>query len=87
MPNHEDQLSVTQLLLAWRGGDEDALDDLVPRVYNELRALARVHMRRERPGQTLSATALVHESFMRLINADVTWQDRAHFLAVGARMM
>ena len=59
----------------------------MPKVYHELRRLAGSHLRGERPGQTLSATDLVHEAFLGLVEADIPWQDRAHFLAVGARMM
>ena len=79
--------TVTELLIDWRSGDDDALERLVPLVYDELKRLAQRNMRRERPGQTLSATALVHESFLRLVDAEVDWKDRAHFLAVSARMM
>ena len=60
---------------------------LMPLIYDELRRIAARSMSRERPGQTLRATELVHESFLRLVDADVTWQDRAHFLAVSARTM
>jgi RNA polymerase sigma factor (TIGR02999 family) len=62
-------------------------DQLVPAVYNELRRLAAAYMRRERPGQTLQATALVHEAFMRLAGAGHPWKDRNHFLAIAARSM
>lgn len=82
-----DDRSVTELLVDWRAGDDDALRELTPRIYDELRRLARRSVSRESPGQTLSATDLVHESFLRLIDADVTWQDRAHFMAVSARTM
>lgn len=80
-------LSVTDLLMRWRGGDDAALEQLMPRVYHELRRLAGSHLRGERPGQTLSATDLVHEAFLGLVEVDISWQNRAHFLAVGARMM
>lgn len=79
--------SVTELLMQWRRGDEEALDRLMPRMYHELRRLAGCHLKGERPGQTLSVTDLVHEAFLRLVDVDVAWQDRAHFLAVGARLM
>jgi len=79
--------SVTQLLCAWRAGDRAALDELMPLVYEELRRLARRHLRAEAPGNTLTPTALVHEAFLRLVDADIPWQDRVHFLAVGARVM
>lgn len=61
--------------------------DLVPAVYNELRRLAAAYMRRERPGQTLQATALVHEAYLRLAGAGRPWTDRNHFLAIAARSM
>ena len=62
-------------------------DDLVPAVYNELRRLAAGYLRRERPGQTLQATALVHEAYMRLAKAGQPWNDRNHFLGIAARSM
>jgi RNA polymerase sigma factor (TIGR02999 family) len=62
-------------------------DQLVPAVYNELRRLAAAYMRRERPGQTLQATALVHEAFMRLAGTGQPWNNRNHFLAIAARSM
>lgn len=79
--------TVTELLVAWRAGDAAALELLIPRVYDELRRIARSHLKAERAGQTLSATDLVHEAFLRLVDVDVAWNDRAHFLAVGARVM
>lgn len=79
---------VTELLSAWRGGDPDAFERLLPAVYDDLRRVARGHLRRERSGHTLQATALVHESYVRLIGQRaVPWQSRAHFLAVAARSM
>src|SRR5262245_20411485 len=79
---------LTQLLLAWRRGDQAALERLVPLVYNELRSLARRYMAGQKPGHTLQASALVNEAYMRLINCQlVNWKDRAHFLAVAAQMM
>ncbi len=79
---------VTDLLLAWRGGDEDALGRLVPLVYDELHRIARRCMAGERPGQTLQATALVNEVYQRLVDVQrVNWQNRAHFLAMVARLM
>src|SRR5260221_4464943 len=62
-------------------------DDLTPLVYDELRRLARAYMRRERPGQTLQATALVHEAYLRLAGAGAPWHDRNHFLGIAARSM
>jgi RNA polymerase sigma factor (TIGR02999 family) len=79
--------SVTNLLQAWRGGDQEALQELLPLVYQELRALATRYFRDERKGHTLQPTALVHEAFMRLASSEVAWNDRAHFFAIAARMM
>ena len=79
---------VTGLLRAWSAGDRAALDRLTPLVYAELRRLARRRMHRERPDHTLQTTALVHEAYLRLVNAAaVDWQDRAHFFALSAQMM
>src|SRR5436309_4262829 len=62
-------------------------DDLAPRVYDELRRLAAAYMRRERPGQTLQPTALVHEVYLRLATAGTPWQDKKHFVGIAARSM
>ena len=79
---------MTGLLLAWRGGDEAALEQLVPLVHQELHRIARGCMRGERAGHSLQATALVNEAYLRLIGAQqVDWQNRVHFLAVSARLM
>ncbi len=78
---------VTRLLLDWRGGSDEALDLLMPVVYDELRSLAEGYLNRERPGHTLQPTALVHEAYLRLVDMDVAWQDRAHFFALSARLM
>ena len=79
---------VTLLLMAWRGGDLDALDRLVPLVYEELRRVAHRYMRDERQNPLLQTTALVHEAYLRLIDVNrVDWQSRNHFLAVSAQMM
>jgi RNA polymerase sigma factor (TIGR02999 family) len=79
---------LSQLLVAWRGGDQTALDRLTPLVYEELRRLAKHYMRGERPGHTLQATALVNEAYMRLIDyKEMQWQNRAHFFAVAAQLM
>jgi RNA polymerase sigma-70 factor (ECF subfamily) len=76
------------LLQAWTGGDEDALNALIPLVYSELRRLARLHMRGERQQVTLQPTVLVNEAYLRLVDIrHVRWQDRAHFFAVSARVM
>lgn len=79
--------NVTRLLREWRDGDRDALDRLMPLVYDELRRLARRHMAGERRDHTLQPTALVHEAFGRLIDADIPWNDRVHFFAVAATTM
>ncbi len=79
--------SVTVLLDAWRSGDAEALERLTPLVYNELRRLAQRYMSSERAGHTLQATAVVNEAFVKLIDMEVSWQDRAHFFAVAARLM
>jgi len=79
--------NVTVLLRRWRSGDQQALDGLVPLVYDELRRLAARCLYAERPGHTLPATALVHEAYLRLIDVDVEWQDRAHFYALSARIL
>ena len=78
----------TALLLAWGSGDPGALDQLMPLVYDEMRRLARLHLRRERAGHTLQATALVNEAYLRLIEVNqVRWQNRAHFFAMASRVM
>ena len=80
--------SVTGLLLAWGNGDEAALDQLVPIVEQELHRIARRCMAGERPGHSLQATALVNEAYLRLVDTQhVNWQNRAHFLAMSARLM
>ena len=83
-----DETGVTELLVAWRQGDEAARDRLMATVYAELRRRAGGFLRRERPGHALQATALVHEAYLRLVDQDrVVWQNRAHFLAVAAQLM
>lgn len=80
--------SVTQLLSQWSGGNHEALDELLPLIYDELRRIARNYLRRENAGHTLQTTALVHEAFIRLTNQrEVSWQSRAHFFAIAAKMM
>jgi RNA polymerase sigma-70 factor (ECF subfamily) len=79
--------SFTQLLTEWREGHPQALARLTPLVYDELRRLARNYMRGERGSHTLQATAVVHEAFLRLIQANVALQDRAHFFALASRLM
>jgi RNA polymerase sigma factor (TIGR02999 family) len=83
-----DSTDITGLLKAWGQGDQEALEELTPLVYAQLRAQARRYMRNERWGVTLQSTALVHEVFLRLINAaDVDWHDRGHFFALSAQLM
>ena len=80
--------SVTELLQAHAGGDETALDKLFPRIYDELREIARGRLRHERPDHTLGATDLVHETFFRLVRLDrIDWKSRAHFLAIASHAM
>ena len=80
---------VTRLLLAWREGDHDALERLLPLVYSELHVIAHARMRAEGPRmRTLQTTGLVHEAFVRLVDgAQVAWTDRVHFYAVCGRLM
>ena len=79
---------VTQLLEAWRRGRPEALDQLMPLVYDELRRLAERYLRRERPDHTLQATGLVHETYLRLVDQqNVTWQNRTHFFGIAAHLM
>lgn len=79
---------LTGLLRAWAGGEIAALDRLTPLVYDELRRMARRYMRRERAGNSLQATALVNEAYLRLVDVHtVDWKDRVHFFAVAAQMM
>ncbi len=79
---------ITRLLRAWEQGDQSALEQLTPLVYDELRSLARRRMSREKEGHTLQATALIHEVYLRLVEFhDFHWKDRAHFFAVCARLM
>src|SRR6266851_473134 len=77
----------TQLLTEWRSGHPQALDRLTPLVYDELRRLARNYMRAERGSHTLQATAVVHEAFLRLVQANVALQDRGHFFALASLLM
>jgi len=79
---------VTQLLVAWGGGDRAALDELMPLVYEELRRLAHHYMSRERAGHTLQTSALINEAYLRLVDQkNINWQDRAHFFGIAARLM
>ena len=84
-PSVED---ITQLLQAWGGGDERALEKLMPLVYNELRRAARRHMAHQPPDHTLQATALVNEVYLRLVNfREVSWENQANFFAVCSKLM
>lgn len=88
--SHDDpaKAGVTELLRAWGDGDDQALEKLAPLVEQELHRLAHKYMRREGPGKTLQTTALVNEVYLRLIDIQqVSWQNRAHFFAVSAKMM
>ena len=79
---------VTALLSDWSRGNPDALNDLLPLIYAELRRMAAGQLRKERPGHTLPATALVHEAYLRLVSQrQVDWQNRAHFFGVAAQLM
>jgi len=79
---------ITGLLRAWSSGDRTALDRILPLVYPELRKIAQRCLGNERGGHTLQATALVNEAYLRLIDIqEIAWQDRAHFFAIGARLM
>lgn len=87
-PPGADSGEVTGLLREWSAGDAAALEQLAPLIYAELRRLARRAMGRERQDHTLEATALAHEAFVRLLpQQEITWQNRAHFFAIAARMM
>jgi len=79
---------VTMLLAQVRAGNREAAERLIPLIYNELRRMAGAYLQRERPGQTLQATALVHEAYLRLANGqEGPWQNRAHFFAIAANTM
>ena len=82
------QADVTRLLVAYGDGDLDALDRLMPLVYDELRQLADQHLRGERAGHTLNTTALVHEAYLRLVDqTHASWANRAHFFSIASHMM
>jgi len=85
---HSSKDEVTRNLRAWSAGDKDALDNLLPTVYSELHRQASGFMRHERADHTLQTTALIHETFLKLINQhDVDWQNRAHFFAIASKVM
>jgi RNA polymerase sigma factor (TIGR02999 family) len=84
----ERRADVTELLRAWSGGDTSAGDRLIPLVYDELRRRAAAYLRRERRGDTLQPTALVHEAYLRLVDQRrAAWQNRSQFFAVASQMM
>jgi RNA polymerase sigma factor (TIGR02999 family) len=83
-----DTENVTRLLAEWSEGNQQALEELLPMIYNELRRLAHNFLYHERPGHTLQTTALVHEAYLKLIDQrDARWQNRAHFFAIAAQAM
>ncbi len=82
-----DRGQVSQLLNAMRAGDAQAAETLLPLVYTELHRLAKTHIRRERPDQTLQASALINEAYLRLVGEDIDWNSRAHFIALAAHVM
>lgn len=86
--NNESMPSLTQMLMAWSNGDEEALARLTPLVYQELHRLAHHYLAGERPGHLLQTTALVNEAYVRLVDwKNVAWQNRAHFFGLAAQMM
>jgi len=88
IPGRDTTQAVTRLLLQWTDGDANALDQLLPLVYDELRRLAQSYLRKENVGHTLQSTALVHEAYLRLIDQrNVSWQNRSHFFGIAAQMM
>jgi RNA polymerase sigma factor (TIGR02999 family) len=88
VPEGQPELAVTQLLADWKNGNKQALDQLVPLVYQELRRLADHYLRDERSAATLQPTVLVHEAYMRLVAQSLPdWQSRTHFFGVAAHLM
>ncbi len=82
------RVEITQLLMAWSDGDKQALESLIPLVYDELYRLARSYMNREQAGHTLQITALVNEAYLRLVNwKEARWENRSHFFGVAAQLM
>jgi RNA polymerase sigma factor (TIGR02999 family) len=79
--------NVTEMLIAWGQGDEAARDALIPLVYDQLRRIARYHLRGERGGHTLQTSALINEAYLKLVQQSVSWQSRAHFFGIAARLM
>jgi RNA polymerase sigma factor (TIGR02999 family) len=87
MDEHRSTVETTKLLRQWRAGDRDALEQLIPRVYDELSRIAHRAMAHESSSNNLETQALVHEAYLRLIDANVDWQSRTHFIAIAARQM
>ncbi|MFZ0061426.1 MAG: ECF-type sigma factor [Pyrinomonadaceae bacterium] len=79
--------NVTEMLIAWGHGDEAARDALIPLVYEQLRRIARHHLRGERAGHTLQTSELINEAYLKLVEQSVSWQSRAHFFGIAARLM
>src|SRR5258705_5651740 len=83
-----EQHEVTKLLRKWSEGDQGALDELMPLVYDELRRMAHQHMRHEKPGHVLQTSALINEAYLRLVDDNgVHWESRSHFFGIAARVM
>lgn len=87
MTQAQNPQNITQLLAEWRDGNQSALDELYPLVYDELHRLARRYMSRERKGHTLQTTALINEAYVRLVGQKVNWANRSHFFAISAQIM
>jgi RNA polymerase sigma factor (TIGR02999 family) len=79
--------NVTEMLIAWGHGDEAARDALIPLVYDQLRRIARHHLRGEHAGHTLQTSELINEAYLKLVEQSVSWQSRAHFFGIAARLM
>lgn len=78
---------ITRLLARWQAGDAAALEEIVPHLQDELRQLAARHMRKEKAGHTLQSTALINEAYLRLVNVELEFRDRTHFLALASKVM
>jgi len=78
---------ITQLLARWQNGDAAALDEIMPLLSDELQRVAARHMRKEKAGHTLQSTALINEAYMRLVDVELPFRDRAHFLAIASKVM
>lgn len=83
----QERQAVTALLRRWTGGNAEALNELMPIVYEHLRTLAGSALASERTGHTLSATSLVHEAYLRLVDSEISWANRGHFFSLAARLM